>query len=188
MLIYQMSAEQIISKYGKRMPNIILALEKYAVEQYAVFEQDEIPKAVFAILYQHVPQIGKNIHHLTAIATLMFDLNPKLMRRYRDQYGKKGDIVAYDLPTQVHVSEIEPNVIRYSPMEEPEGSSAMAFHGIELDDADADIGEREITEMIQQAPGVCFSLGFHSQAKQASVARFLAEVHNYQITRRIYIL
>lgn len=188
MLIYQMTAEQIINKYGKRMPSIILALEKHEVEKYAVFEEDDIPKAVFAILHQHIPTVGKNLHHLTAIATLMFDLTPKVMRRYREQYGRKSDIVAYDLPTQVHVEELQPNVVRYSPIEEPEGSSVMAFHGVELDDADLDITEREISEMIQQAPGVRFSLGYSSPAKQASVARFLAEVHNYQITRRVYIL
>ncbi|ANZ48481.1 hypothetical protein BIZ78_gp094 [Erwinia phage vB_EamM_Caitlin] len=188
MLIYQMTAEQIINKYGARMPNIILALEKHEVEQYAVFEQDDIPKAIFAVLLHREPMIGKTIHHLTAIATLMFDLTPKLMRRYREQYGKKNDILAYDLPTQVHVEEIEPNIVRYSPMEEPEGASAMAFHGIELDDEDIDVGDREINEIIQQAPGIRFSLGYTSPAKRASIARHLAEVHNYQITRRVYIL
>lgn len=188
MLIYQMTAEQIINKYGKQMPNIILALEKHEVEQYAVFEEDDIPKAIFVILHQHVPVLGKHLHHLTAIATMMFDLSPKVMRSYRDRYGKKGDIVAYDLPTQVHVDELEPNVIRYSPIEEPEGASAMAFHGIELDDSDINISEHQITEIIQQTPGVRFSLGFSNPAKQASVARFLAEAHNYQITRRVYIL
>lgn len=188
MLIYQMSAEQIINKFGKQMPNIVLALEKHEVEQYAVFVEDEIPKAIFAILRHHVPALGKHLHHLTAIATMMFDLTPKVMRSYRDRYGKKGDIVAYDLPTQVHVDELEPNVIRYSPIEEPEGASAMAFHGIELDDSDININEHQITEIIQQTPGVRFSLGFSNPAKQASVARFLAEVHNYQITRRVYIL
>ncbi|QVW28702.1 hypothetical protein pEaSNUABM8_00205 [Erwinia phage pEa_SNUABM_8] len=188
MLIYQMTAEQIINKYGKKMPSIIPALEKHEVEQYAVFEQDDIPKAVFAVLHHRDPSIGRGIYHLSAIATLMLDLNPKLMRRYREQYGKKNDVLAYDLPTSVHVEEIQPNIVRFSPMEESEGSAAMAFHGVELDDEDQNITEREINDIVQQAPGVRFSLGFTSQAQQGSVGRYLAEVHNYQITRRVYIL
>lgn len=188
MLIYQMTAEQIINKYGKKMPNIIVALEKHEVEQYAVFEQDDIPKAIFAVLHHRDPNGARSIYHLSAIATLMLDLSPKLMRRYREQYGKKYDVLAYDLPTQVHVEEIQPNIVRFSPMEEPEGSAVMAFHGVELDDEDLNITEQEINDIVQQAPGVRFSLGFSSQAKQNSVGRHLAEVHNYQITRRVYIL
>ncbi|ANZ48760.1 hypothetical protein BIZ83_gp093 [Erwinia phage vB_EamM_ChrisDB] len=188
MLIYQMTAEQIINAYGKKMPNVITALEKTPVEQYAVFEEDGIPKAVFAVLHQAIPMMGKGLHLLTAIATVMFDLNPKLMQRYRTQYGKKGDVIAYDLPSHVHIEEMDASVVRYSPTEEAEGHSVIAYHGIELDDSDLNITERDLTDMVNQAPGVRFSLGYTNQAKQHSMGRYLAEVHGYTITRRVYIL
>ncbi|QVW55764.1 hypothetical protein pEaSNUABM9_00183 [Erwinia phage pEa_SNUABM_9] len=188
MLIYQMTAERIIDKYGKKMPNLAEVLEKTPVEQYAVFEEDGIPKAVFAVHHHVIPMMGKNLHHLTAIATVMLDLNPKLMARYRTQYGKQGDVVAYDLPFHVHVEEMEAGVIRYSPMEEPAGRSVTAYHGVELDDSDMNITEHDLNDMVKQAPGIRFSLGYTNPAKQHSMGRHLAEVHGYTITRRVYIL
>lgn len=186
MLIYELRGEEVINNYGKRVPSIVDAVTKYEAEKYVVFEEDDIPKAVFALRTHNA--MGITVCHLTAIAALMFDMTPKLMKRYRDQHRGKKDVLAYDLPAQVHVAEIQPNILRFAPIQFMEDNGKQIFKGVELDDEDMNIGEREITEIVQQSPGVHFSLSYSSPAKQSSMARFLAECHEYQVVRRVFIL
>lgn len=183
MLIHKLTAAEVLKKYVGAVPSLFETLEKYPDETFVVFEQDNIPKLVFLHRTHNVH--GKTMHILSAVAFMVYDLPVTLMRSFRERYGKKPDIVVYDLPQQVHIDEIQPNVVVYTSSEVP----VDVFHkGVELDDSDTHIGERELTEMIQQAPGISISLGFSSIQRQQHLGRFLAEVHNYQLSRRVFIV
>lgn len=183
MLIHKMTAVDVVNTYIPTVPVLFETVNKYPDQDFVVFEEDNVPKLV--CLYRSHDVLGKTMHILTGVAHLTYDLELSTMRSFRDRYGKKTDLVAYDLPQQVHIDEVEPAIMMYTCTEH---TPASAFQTIELDDSDDTIGTEKLTEMIQQTPGVSFSLGYRNPAKQASVARFLAETHNYQMSRRIYIL
>lgn len=183
MLIHKMNAGEVVKKYVGAVPSLFETVEKYPDETFVVFEQDNIPKVVFLHRTHNVH--GNQMHILTAIAYMVYDLPVTLMRSFRERYGKKADIVAYDLPQQVHIDEISPNVVVYTSSEVP---ADTFFKGVELDDSDDTIGTRELTEIIQQSPGVSISLGFTSLQRQQYLGRFLAEVHGYQLSRRVFVV
>lgn len=183
MLIHKMKAGDVLKKYVGAVPTLFETVEKYPDETFVVFEQDNIPKLV--CLHRTHNVHGRTMHILTGIAYMIYDLPVTLMRSFRERYGKRTDIVAYDLPQQVHIDEIHPNVVVYTSSAVP---ADTLYKGVELDDSDENIGERELTEMIQQSPGLTISLGFTSLQRQQHLGRFLAEVHGYQLSRRVFVV
>lgn len=171
-------------RYGKNVPALIEQAQRYEQFDFVVFEEDAVPKIVFTRLT--IDARGVKLHQLSAISCMLFDLPLKTMKRYRAACANEKTVLAYDLPPSVHISEKDASIVRYSPIELP--AIVSEIDSVELGDEDADIGEQELAEIIKQSPGISISLGYTNTVKQANFARYLAEVHNYQLSRRIYFI
>ncbi|ANZ50620.1 hypothetical protein STRATTON_195 [Erwinia phage vB_EamM_Stratton] len=183
----EMNFDELKERYSVKAPRVVESCEKYAEAELVVFQQDKLPLMVFVKTF--ITEGTMKLCCLTNVISSTLEVDVTLMRRYKDAYMKKVNLVTFDFPRSIMVNGCRPAILRFSHLEEDEQpvekfqpysitqETYQQRGGIDwLDTVAPNISRGQEVHLICYNPAI-----------EHTISRHLVEQHGFQQHRAIYI-
>lgn len=173
--------EEFKAYHQARNAGMVAIAEKYRQFTLVALEQDRNPHVL--LIKNSLDTHGGKLILLTAVAMCTLDIDAVEFVRYREKYCKSVPYVGFDIPRTLVVTDAQPAIRRYSPAESGEIQQIT-----EVVDLDSNEPFHRVDATIKQSPGISFNIVANNPSLNGSMGRYLAETHNYQHSRSVYVL
>ncbi|AFQ96643.1 hypothetical protein G173_gp098 [Erwinia phage phiEaH2] len=183
----EMNFDELKERYSVKAPRVVESCEKYAEAELVVFQQDKLPLMVFVKTF--ITEGTMKLCCLTNVISSTLEVDVTLMRRYKDAYMKKVNLVTFDFPRSIMVNGCRPAILRFSHLEEDEQpvekfqpysitqETYQQRGGLDwLDTVAPNISRGQEVHLICYNPAI-----------EHTISRHLVEQHGFQQHRAIYI-
>ncbi|QVW55297.1 hypothetical protein pEaSNUABM29_00257 [Erwinia phage pEa_SNUABM_29] len=185
---HEMNYEGMCQRYRARAPRVVEACLKYNTANFVVFQLDGIPIMVFV---KHVTEDnGQRLVMLYNVITTALETDVKLLRRYKDAYEQKSDVVAYDLPRTIMVEGCKPGILRFTRVEEDAEQPVHAMQPFTVtQDSYNGMGGLPWIDVV--VPGLEETQELHlvcyTPSIEHTISRHITEEHGFRNHRCIYL-
>lgn len=183
----EMRFDELKERYDIKAPRVVESCAKYAEADLVVFQQDGLPLMVFV----KTVMADRTMQYccLTNVISSTLEMDVALMRRYKDAYLRKVNMVIFDLPRSIMVAGCRAAILRFTQLEENEQPlEKFQPYNITQETFQGKGGLAWLDSVIPEIPVdqelhvIC-----HTPSVEHTICRHLVEEHGFKQHRAIYI-
>ncbi|ANZ48209.1 hypothetical protein ASESINO_196 [Erwinia phage vB_EamM_Asesino] len=183
----EMDFKELKERYGVKAPRVVEVCEKYQDAELMVFQQDKLPLMVF--VKTNIEEGAMKMCCLTNVTSSTLEVDVSLLRRYKDAYLKKVNLVTFDFARSIMVNGCRPAIQRFTQLDEDE-RPVERFQPFTITQ-DTYVQKGGIDWLDSVLPSVTRGQEIHlvcyNPAIEHTISRHLVEQHGYQQHRAVYI-